>query len=92
MVAAPRVGMVPYAEHLSEEMKVAHVHRVANEADVVTMLPTYPFVHSPYVHGTYLLEGGMLKITPCSTCWPTATAACSVGVAQTDQQSHSRHA
>ena len=63
-VAAPRVGMVPYAEHLSKKMKAAHVHRVANEADVVTMLPTYPFVHSPYVHGTYLLEGGMLKVNP----------------------------
>lgn len=63
-VAAPRVGMVPYAEHLSKKMKAAHVYRVANEADVVTMLPTYPFVHSPYVHGTYLLEGGMLKINP----------------------------
>lgn len=63
-VAAPRVGMVPYAEHLSKKMKVAHVYRVANEADVVTMLPTYPFVHSPYVHGTYLLEGGMLKVNP----------------------------
>lgn len=63
-VAAPRVGMVPYAEHLSRKMNVAHVYRVANEADVVTMLPTYPFVHSPYVHGTYLLEAGMLKINP----------------------------
>lgn len=63
-VAAPRVGMVPYAEHLSKKMNAEHVYRVANEADVVTMLPTYPFVHSPYVHGTYLLEGGMLKINP----------------------------
>ena len=63
-VAAPRVGMVPYAEHLSKKMKAAHVYRVANEADIVTMVPCYPFVHSPYVHGTYLLEGGMLKINP----------------------------
>ncbi|WP_291745742.1 MULTISPECIES: lipase [unclassified Limnobacter] len=63
-VAAPRVGMVPYAEHLSKKMKVAHVYRVANEADIVTMVPCYPFVHSPYVHGTYLLEAGMLKINP----------------------------
>ena len=63
-VAAPRVGMVPYAEHLSKKMKVAHVYRVANEADIVTMVPCYPFVHSPYVHGTYLLEGGLLKINP----------------------------
>lgn len=63
-VAAPRVGMVPYAEHLSKKMKAAHVYRVANEADIVTMVPCYPFVHSPYVHGTYLLEAGMLKINP----------------------------
>lgn len=63
-VAAPRVGMVPYAEHLSRKMNVAHVYRVANEADIVTMVPCYPFVHSPYVHGTYLLEGGMLKVNP----------------------------
>lgn len=63
-VAAPRVGMVPYAEHLSKKMNAEHVYRVANEADIVTMVPCYPFVHSPYVHGTYLLEGGMLKINP----------------------------
>jgi triacylglycerol lipase len=63
-VAAPRVGLVPYAEHLSKKLNAAHVYRVANEADVVTMLPCYPFVHSPYQHGTYLLEGGMLKINP----------------------------
>ncbi|HEX4916880.1 MAG TPA: lipase, partial [Limnobacter sp.] len=63
-VAAPRVGLVPYAEHLSKKMNAKHVHRVANEADVVTMVPCYPFVHSPYVHGTYLLDGGWLKINP----------------------------
>ncbi|HEX4880577.1 MAG TPA: lipase [Limnobacter sp.] len=63
-VAAPRVGLVPYAEHLSKKMNVNHVYRVANEADVVTMVPCYPFVHSPYVHGTYLLDGGWLKINP----------------------------
>ena len=63
-VAAPRVGLVPYAEYLSKKMNAAHVYRVANEADIVTMVPCYPFVHSPYLHGTYLLEGGMLKINP----------------------------
>ncbi|WP_370264142.1 lipase [Limnobacter sp.] len=63
-VASPRVGLVPYAEHLSKKMNANHVHRVANEADVVTMVPCYPFVHSPYVHGTYLLDGGWLKINP----------------------------
>ncbi|MEQ9107781.1 MAG: lipase [Limnobacter sp.] len=63
-VAAPRVGLVPYAEHLSKKMNAAHVYRVANESDIVTMVPCYPFVHSPYVHGTYLLDGGMLKINP----------------------------
>jgi len=46
-VAAPRVGMVPYAEHLSKKMNAEHVYRVANEADAVTMLPVYPFVHAP---------------------------------------------
>lgn len=63
-VAAPRVGMVTYAEHLSKKMNAAHVHRVANEADMVTMVPCYPFVHSPYTHGVYLLDGGLLKINP----------------------------
>ncbi|WP_334120269.1 lipase family protein [Limnobacter sp.] len=63
-VAAPRVGLVPYAEHLSKKINAAHVYRVANEADIVTMVPCFPFVHSPYVHGTYLLDGGMLKINP----------------------------
>lgn len=61
-VAAPRVGMVPYAEHLSKKMNAEHVYRVANEADVITMVPCYPFVHAPYIHGTHLLDGGMLKI------------------------------
>jgi len=63
-VAAPRVGLIPYAEHLSKKMNAQHIYRVANEADIVTMVPSYPFVHSPYIHGTYLLEGGMLKINP----------------------------
>jgi len=63
-VASPRVGMVPFAEHLSKKMNRAHVYRVANEADIVTMVPCFPYVHSPYVHGTYLLEGGQLKINP----------------------------
>jgi triacylglycerol lipase len=63
-VAAPRVGMVPYAEHLSKKMNAAHVYRVANEADIVTMVPCYPFVHAPYVHGTYLLDAGWLNINP----------------------------
>jgi triacylglycerol lipase len=63
-VAAPRVGLVPYAEHLTKKLNAAHVYRVANEADIVTMVPCYPYVHAPYVHGTYLLEGGMLKINP----------------------------
>jgi triacylglycerol lipase len=63
-VAAPRVGLVPYAEHLSKKMNPEHVHRVANEADVVTMVPCYPFVHAPYIHGTHLLDGGMLAVNP----------------------------
>lgn len=63
-VAAPRVGMVPYAEHLSKKMNAGHVYRVANEADIVTMVPCYPFVHAPYVHGTYLLDAGWLNINP----------------------------
>ena len=63
-VAAPRVGQLPFAEHLSQKMNVAHVYRVANESDIVTMVPCYPFVHSPYVHGTYLLEGGLFDVNP----------------------------
>jgi hypothetical protein len=63
-VAAPRVGLIPYAEHLSKKMNAQHIYRVANEVDIVTMVPCYPFVHSPYIHGTYLLEGGMLKVNP----------------------------
>jgi len=63
-VAAPRVGLLPFAEHLSQKMNAAHVYRVANESDIVTMVPCYPFVHSPYVHGTYLLEGGLFHVNP----------------------------
>ena len=62
-VAAPRVGMVPYAEHLSRKMNAAHVYRVANEADAVTMLPVYPFVHAPYCHGTVLLDGSWATVS-----------------------------
>jgi triacylglycerol lipase len=62
-VAAPRVGMVPYAEHLSKKMNAEHVYRVANEADAVTMLPVYPFVHAPYCHGTVLLDGGWATVS-----------------------------
>ncbi|WP_246065690.1 lipase family protein [Limnobacter alexandrii] len=62
-VAAPRVGMLPYAEHLSKKMNAEHVYRVANEADAVTMLPVYPFVHAPYCHGTVLLDGGWATVS-----------------------------
>ncbi|HEX4879165.1 MAG TPA: lipase [Limnobacter sp.] len=63
-VAAPRVGMLPYAEYLSKKVNQSHVHRVANEADIVTMVPCFPFAHAPYDHGTHLLDGGMLSVNP----------------------------
>lgn len=28
------------------------------------LVPCYPFVHAPYIRGTHLLDGGMLKINP----------------------------
>lgn len=57
-VAAPRVGMIPYAEHLSKKFNPQNVFRVANTVDPVTMLPCFPYLHAPYKFGMYLIEGG----------------------------------
>lgn len=63
-LAAPRVGQVPYAEFLSNRFSESNVFRVSNESDPVPMVSCFPYVHAPYLFGTYLLEGGALKINP----------------------------
>lgn len=63
-LAAPRVGQVPYAEFLSNRFNENNVFRVSNESDPVPMVSCFPYVHAPYLYGTYLLEGGALKINP----------------------------
>lgn len=63
-LAAPRVGQVPYAEFLSNRFNESNVFRVSNESDPVPMVSCFPYVHAPYLYGTYLLEGGALKINP----------------------------
>ena len=88
-VAAPRVGMVPYAEHLSKKMKADHVYRVANEADAVTMLPVYPFVHAPYCHGTVLLDGGWATVSAFQHKLATGYSAM-VNSTWKQMQSHTR--
>ncbi|MCQ8895454.1 lipase family protein [Limnobacter humi] len=62
-LAAPRVGRWAYAEHLSNTLHEARVKRVANQSDIVTMVPCFPFMHAPHSHGHILLDGSMFKIS-----------------------------
>lgn len=65
-LAAPRVGTLPYAEHVSKKFNSAHTYRIANASDPVTMVSCYPFIHAPYQRGTYLLNGGTLIVNPAN--------------------------
>lgn len=65
-LAAPRVGTLPYAEHVSKKFNADHTYRIANASDPVTMVSCYPFIHAPYQRGTYLLNGGMLIVNPAN--------------------------
>ncbi|HEY1059950.1 MAG TPA: lipase [Limnobacter sp.] len=62
-LAAPRVGRWTYAEHLSGSLPAARIRRIANQSDVVTMVPCFPYMHAPYQHGHVLLDGSMFKIS-----------------------------
>lgn len=44
---APRVGMQGMVDYLVSELKEKNIFRVYNPADVVPMIPVYPFLHAP---------------------------------------------
>ncbi len=44
---APRVGMNGMTQHLASRLGENNIYRVYNPADVVPMIPIYPFMHAP---------------------------------------------
>ena len=63
-LASPRVGMLSFAQHLSNKVKPAQIYRVAHPADPVTMVPVFPFMHAPNGMGHIYLEAGGVKVNP----------------------------
>lgn len=63
-LAAPRVGMIGFAEHLSKKINHQNIYRVAHLADPVTMVPCFPYLHGPMAAGFINLERGHLAINP----------------------------
>lgn len=61
---APRVGMHDMAQSLEKKLGSNRIHRVYNPADVVPMIPIYPFLHAPTTKdGLRVTTGGNLFST-----------------------------
>jgi triacylglycerol lipase len=57
---SPRVGLWPFVDNITDGVGAAHMYRVYNGADVVAMVPVFPFFHTP----GYLLrngQGGLIR-------------------------------
>jgi triacylglycerol lipase len=48
---APRVGMKPFADMLSDKIGSSRIYRVYHRTDIVPCIPFWPFVHAPTLHG-----------------------------------------
>jgi len=58
---APRVGMQGMTQHLVAQLGEENIYRVYNPADVVPMIPVYPFMHAPSIRdGLCVKTGGDL--------------------------------
>jgi hypothetical protein len=58
---SPRVGMEGMTRNLDSKLGADNIYRVYNPADVVPLLPTYPFMHSPRnTAGLCVRSGGSL--------------------------------
>jgi len=44
---SPRVGLAPFAQNLNSHNKIKHIFRATNSGDPITLVPLWPFVHTP---------------------------------------------
>lgn len=51
----PRVGMKDFSEYLTDKLKPENIYRVSNQSDPVTMVPIFPFMHTPHDRAQYLI-------------------------------------
>jgi triacylglycerol lipase len=52
---SPRVGTRAFSTDLTNRLKEKNVFRVSNQADPVTMVPIFPFLHVPFNTAQYLI-------------------------------------
>lgn len=55
---APRIGLPGFSEALTARLKADSIFRVSHVADVVPMIPIFPFRHAPYSRGGYQTRNG----------------------------------
>ncbi len=55
---APRCGDVLFAQQLTQRLGAEHIHRVYHPADVVPMIPMFPFLHAPLPGSGLVLPTG----------------------------------
>ncbi len=51
----PRVGMKDFSQSLTDKLKPENIYRVCNQSDPVTMVPIFPFMHTPNDQAQYLI-------------------------------------
>ncbi len=67
----PRVGMEGFSRNLTRKLKPENMFRVHHESDLVSMVPIFPFAHTPIGRDEYSLPwGGMSSI--CYKRWLAA--------------------
>lgn len=62
----PRVGVRDFSRNLTSKLKEPNIFRVYHEADPVSMLPIFPFAHTPDTSISYLLPWNGMNISPAA--------------------------
>jgi len=52
---SPRVGLVNFSQECTTKLGSDHIKRCFHKSDPVPMIPTWPFVHTPYSGQDYFL-------------------------------------
>jgi len=55
---SPRVGLAPFAKNLNAHNKIKHIFRATNSGDPITLVPLWPFVHTPDNGTEYRVSSG----------------------------------
>jgi pimeloyl-ACP methyl ester carboxylesterase len=63
-LGAPRVGTRSFAESVTNAVGAQNIYRLAHRADPVTMVPIYPFFHTPFNTPQYAIGNSIMPICP----------------------------